>query len=44
MHLLIGIAILLVVLGVVVWAGRTRESKGNGSNTAAATKYGPGAH
>jgi hypothetical protein len=43
-HALIGIVVLLVIIGVAIWAGRTKPTGGNGSNTDAATRYGPGYH
>jgi hypothetical protein len=41
-HLVIGIAIVLLILAVVVWAGRTKTSRDNGDNISAANRYGPG--
>jgi hypothetical protein len=41
-HLLVGLAIILIIVAVVAWAGRTKPSVGNGSNTDAARRYGGG--
>jgi hypothetical protein len=44
MHLVLGIALILLIVAAAVWAGRTPPSNTNGSNTDAAIKYGPGSH
>lgn len=41
-HALIGIGIILVIVGVAIWASRTKSTDGNGSNTDAASRYGSG--
>jgi hypothetical protein len=41
-HLLVGLAIILIMIRAVIWAGRTKPSVGNGSNTDAARRYGQG--
>jgi hypothetical protein len=41
-HLLVGVAIVLIIIGAVIWAGRTKTSVGNGSNADAARRYGQG--
>jgi hypothetical protein len=39
---LIGIGVILVVIGVVIWAGRTKPTNDGGSNPDAANRYGSG--
>jgi hypothetical protein len=39
MNFVLGIALILVIVAVTVWAGRTKPTNTNGSNTGAATRY-----
>jgi hypothetical protein len=38
------IGFVLAIVGGAIWTSRTPESKDNGDNMSAASRYGPGAH
>jgi hypothetical protein len=42
MGAVIGIVVILLLIGLAVWAGRGDDSGGNGDNRDSATRYGRG--